>query len=213
MEVVNQLTAKGLRAGIVRADDVAVGPTGAALEQALTELVAARAAPAAGDFPPADLKEAVRALLRTPAFKPSGRSKPASEYLAQAAREGRFPRINNLVDALNFASLASGLPISLLDADVVGSRLVLRHGRPGERYVFNATGQEIDLDGLICACASDAPLGNPIKDSLAGKIKATTRRVVAVVYAPDAGPGPAALRTALAALETWLGHAVEITEA
>src|SRR3712207_7695492 len=46
-------------------------------------------------------------LLRNGGFRPSGRNKPASEYLAQAAREGRFPRINNLVDVNNLVSLRS----------------------------------------------------------------------------------------------------------
>ncbi|HEY9870922.1 MAG TPA: phenylalanine--tRNA ligase beta subunit-related protein [Candidatus Obscuribacterales bacterium] len=156
------------------------------LRSALEQLVAERAIQ---EFPSQSDKDTVRNLLRTSAFKPTGRNKPASEYLAQAAREGRFPFINNLVDINNYVSLRTGLPISLLDTDVVGDTLILRHGREGERYVFNATGQDIDLHGLICACAgaADIPLGNPVKDSVAGKIKDSTTNVIGVIYSPDTG--------------------------
>ena len=171
--------------GIVVARGVTVGPTPAELAARLDELVARRTVEAA--FPPANVKEGVRAMLRRGGFKPSGRNKPASEYLAQAAREGRFPRINNLVDINNLLSLESGLPISLLDLAAVGERVVLRYGAEGERYVFNSAGQEIELNGLICACRDDGaagvPLGNAIKDSMAGKLKEGTRGVVGVVYA------------------------------
>ena len=48
-------------------------------------------------------------------------------------------------------------------------------------------GQEIELKGLICACRHDGaagvPLGNAIKDSMAGKLTEGTRGVVGVVYA------------------------------
>src|SRR5262245_25422439 len=63
------------------------------------------------------VRTVVRDLLRHGGFKPAGRSKPASEYLVGALAEGRFPRINALVDACNVVSLHSGLPISLVDLD------------------------------------------------------------------------------------------------
>ena len=58
--------------------------------------------------PSETVKNAVRGLLRHGGFKPSGRSKPASEYLIGAVLEGRFPRINAGVDACNVVSLHSG---------------------------------------------------------------------------------------------------------
>ena len=184
--IVNNLGSQGLMAGIVIGRGVAAGPAPQELSCVLQELLVKRSAEI---FPPADLKEAVRTLLRTAAFKPTGRSKPASEYLAQAAREGRFPLINNLVDINNYLSLLSGLPISLLDMSAVGDSMSLRHGRVGERYVFNEGGQEIDLNGLICACreqdGESRPLGNPVKDSMEGKIKAGTQGVIGVIYAPS----------------------------
>src|SRR5881394_2170050 len=58
------------------------------------------------------VREAVRSLLRHGGFKPTGRSKPASEYLLKAVREGLLSSINLAVDACNVVSLHSGLPIS-----------------------------------------------------------------------------------------------------
>ena len=57
----------------------------------------------------------VRNLLRHGGFKPSGRSKPASEYLISAVEKGRLGSINAAVDCCNVASLHSGLPISVVD--------------------------------------------------------------------------------------------------
>ncbi len=182
MQIDSQVADLSFSAGIVVAEDVLVGPTPDALKDLLDGLVRRRSAE---DFPPPAVKDAVRRLLKRGGFKPSGRNKPASEYLAQAAREGRFPRINNLVDINNLLSLETGLPISLLDLAAFGGKASLRCGQPSEKYIFNSAGQEIDLEGLICACsAEDAPLGNPVKDSMAGKLKTETTGVLGVIYAP-----------------------------
>ena len=177
-------------AGVVVARGVRVGDAPAGLSTRIDALVASRAAE---EFPPPTIKEAIRAMLRRGGFKPSGRNKPASEYLAQAAREGRFPHINNLVDINNLLSLESGLPISLLDLEAVGDHAELRNGRDGESYVFNAAGQEIDLKGLVCLCRVEddrsVPVGNPIKDSMAGKLKDHTRGTIGVIYASRAAIG------------------------
>ena len=181
-------------AGVVVAAGVKVGPSPAALAGELDELVGRRAKE---EFPPAPVKESIRKLLKRGGFKPSGRNKPASEYLAQAAREGRFPRINSLVDINNLLSLETGLPISLLDLKAFGGKALLRYGKPGEKYVFNNAGQELDLEGLLCACGDGgapdgAPLGNPVKDSMAGKLKDDTESVLGVLYASlDCEPGRA----------------------
>ncbi|MDD5656623.1 MAG: phenylalanine--tRNA ligase beta subunit-related protein [Elusimicrobia bacterium] len=177
MQIENQVPDLLFVAGVVFARGAAVGPVPGPLAAEIDALVARRTAE---EFP-ADIKESVRRLLKRGGFKAAGRNKPASEYLAQAAREGRFPRINNLVDVNNLLSLETYLPISLLDLAAFAGPVVLRYGRPGEKYVFNSSGQEIELEGLICAC-SDRPLGNPVKDSMAGKLKDRTRDVVGIIY-------------------------------
>src|SRR5687768_8683584 len=58
-------------------------------------------------------REAVRQMIRAGGFKPSGRNKPAQEYLLRTAMEpDGLPFIFNVVDWINAVSLSSGLPIS-----------------------------------------------------------------------------------------------------
>jgi DNA/RNA-binding domain of Phe-tRNA-synthetase-like protein len=131
----------------------------------------------------------VRDLLRHGKYKPTGRGKPASEYLLAAAREDRFPRINNLVDASNWVSLATLLPISLIDLGKAGaSGFSVRRGRAGEAYVFNSGDQVIELEDLLLTAADpgDRATANPVKDSMATKLGEGASDVLAVIYAPAA---------------------------
>lgn len=181
---------------LVLADGISTGPSPEGLARELTDLAGRRAGE---DFPPVAVKESVRAMLRAGGFKPAGRQKPASEYLAQAAREGRFPLISAPVDCNNLLSLETGLPISLLDSEAVGPEALVRICGTGESYVFNASGQEMDLEGLVCVCgalaesAAGVPLGNPVKDSMRGKIKEGTRDVAGFIFAPAANWTPTML--------------------
>jgi len=154
------------------------------------------AAQAAGtEYVPANLRKRVRNMLRHGKYKPSGRGKPASEYLLQAALAGDFPLVNPPVDVNNAISLESGLPGSIFDADLSGCDLLLRWGVPEESYIFNPTGQSIDLEDLLVICRRIAgawiPCGNPVKDSMSTKTRSETRNVVAVLYSPTDEPIPA----------------------
>ncbi len=134
------------------------------------------------------IQSQVRSMLRHGAYKPSGRGKPASEFLLRAARDGTFPVMGGAVDVNNVVSLQAQLPGSVFDADRSGSHLLLRYGQPGETYVFNPSGQSIDLRDLLVVCRRVAnawtPCGNPVKDAMATKVRPETRDVVAVLYAP-----------------------------
>ncbi len=184
-------------AGLLVAPTLAVTPTPPPLSQLIDHALQAHSDT---EVPP-KIRQAVRDLLRRGGFRPSGRNKPASEYLAQAAREGRFPRINNCVDIINLLSLQSGLPISLLDLNAFDATARIRYGQPGETYVFNSAGQAIDLNGLICVCSvadnADRPLGSPIKDSMAGKIRDLTTSTLAVIYASTAVIDPTGMDSLL----------------
>jgi DNA/RNA-binding domain of Phe-tRNA-synthetase-like protein len=180
--------------------------------QALTEALDAAVAEAAGRPEGDAVTRAVRDLLRYGRYKPTGRGKPASEYLVKAAVEGRFPRINTLVDINNLVSLQSDLPISLVDLARAGTdAFVLRRGRAGEAYVFNAAGQTIDVEDLLVVARlpADEACANPVKDSMATKLGADARDVMAVLYAPvgHAEVLVAATRRFEAALVAWGGAA------
>lgn len=136
----------------------------------------------------AERKAAVRNMLRHGSYKPAGRSKPASEYLLAATATDRFPLVNGPVDVNNAMSLQWGYPASIFDAALSGWDLLLRRGMPGERYVFNSSGQAIELEDLLCVCrkvdGAWVPCGNPVKDSMATKTSPATTQVVAVIFAP-----------------------------
>src|SRR5207302_6487561 len=106
------------------------------------------------------VREAVRQLLRHGGFKPTGRSKPAAEYLLKAAAEGRLASINVAVDACNATSLHSGLPISVVDMDLAHGPFRVGLAPAGASYVFNASGQTIDVGGLLCLFDREGPCGN-----------------------------------------------------
>lgn len=147
-------------------------------------------------FIPPEVRARVRKMLRFGKYRASGRGKPASEFLLRAALEERFPVIGGPVDVNNAISLSTGFPGSLFDADRTGPDLLLRHGREGEAYVFNRSGQTIDLQDLLLVCRKAEfgwePCGNPVKDSMTTKIGDGTRNVLAVLYVPADEPPDAA---------------------
>ena len=123
-----------------------------------------------------DAKTQIRDLLRVGGFKPSGRSKPASEYLVKAADGGFLGSINPAVDVCNAVSLHSGLPISVVDAARLKGDLSVRIAVSGTRYVFNASGQEIDVSGLLCLHDAISACANAVKDSQRTKTDEHTTR-------------------------------------
>lgn len=128
------------------------------------------------------LRAAVRDLLRHGGYKPTGRGKPSSEYLVRAAGEGALGSINVAVDACNAVSLASGWPISVIDAARASGALSIAVAGPGTRHVFNASGQEIDVAGLLCLFDAEGPCANAVKDAQRTKTSADTRATVSVVW-------------------------------
>jgi DNA/RNA-binding domain of Phe-tRNA-synthetase-like protein len=141
------------------------------------------------------VRAAVRDLLRHGGYKPTGRGKPASEYLVRAAGDGALGSINVAVDACNVVSLHSGLPISVVDLDRAAEPLRITIAPAGSRYVFNASGQEIDVAGLVVIADAAGPCAGPVKDSHRTKTHAGTTRTLSVVWGTRALPG----RTAAAA--------------
>ncbi len=141
------------------------------------------------------VREAVRNLLRQGGFKPTGRSKPASEYLIKAVRDNLLSPINLAVDVCNVVSLHSGLPISVVDLDRAKEPFRVGIAPAGSSYVFNASGQTIDLEGLLCLFDAEGPCGNAVKDAQRTKTTADTRRTLSLVWGTVALPGRAAQTT------------------
>jgi DNA/RNA-binding domain of Phe-tRNA-synthetase-like protein len=142
------------------------------------------------------VREAVRQLLRHGGFKPTGRSKPASEYLLKAVGEGRLTGINLAVDVCNVVSLHSGLPISVVDLDRAREPFRVGVAPAGASYIFNASGQTIDLGGLLCLFDADGPCANAVKDAQRTKTDGGTCRTLSVVWGTTALSGRAEEATA-----------------
>lgn len=186
-----------LRLGVVVAQGVEPEAPPGELENLLNSRLGALSA---GLNPNQDAYRAdVRDVFRNGRYKPTGRGKPASEYLLKAASEDRFPRINTLVDICNYLSVASLLPISIWDMEKAGSvagwtdgsdlRFEFRLGAVDEQYVFNAGGQEIGLEDLIVGTVastghSTVPIVNAVKDCQQTKTTTATGQVAAAIYAP-----------------------------
>ena len=137
------------------------------------------AAPLASDDA---VREAVRKLLRHGGFKPTGRSKPASEYLIRAVQDQQLSSINLAVDACNVVSLHSGLPISVVDLDRARAPFRVGIAPPGSSYVFNASGQTIDLGGLLCLFDGEGPCANAVKDAQRTKTTTDTRSTLSLIW-------------------------------
>jgi DNA/RNA-binding domain of Phe-tRNA-synthetase-like protein len=149
------------------------------------------------------VRETVRQLLRHGGFKPTGRSKPASEYLVKAVAEGRLGSINVAVDACNIISLHSGLPISVVDLDRALPPFRVSVAEPGSSYVFNASGQTIDLSGLLCLFDGEGPCGNAVKDAQRTKTGPETRRTLSLIW------GSVSLTGRAAEAEMWYRSLLE----
>jgi DNA/RNA-binding domain of Phe-tRNA-synthetase-like protein len=139
------------------------------------------------------VREAVRALLRHGGFKPAGRSKPASEYLVRAVGDGALTSINAAVDVCNIVSLHSGLPISVVDLAKARPPFRIAIAPAGSSYVFNASGQTIDLSGLLGLWDADGPCANAVKDAQRTKTDAATTQTLTVIWGTIALPGRAAI--------------------
>jgi DNA/RNA-binding domain of Phe-tRNA-synthetase-like protein len=151
------------------------------------------------------VRDAVRKLLRHGGYKPSGRGKPAAEYLLGVATHGEGPgSINLAVDLCNAVSLHSGLPISVVDLDLAKAPLHLAIAPAGSSYVFNASGQTIELAGLLCLHDADGPCANAVKDAQRTKTRPATTTVLCVIWGAravtDRVEGAAAVYRELTAL-------------
>jgi DNA/RNA-binding domain of Phe-tRNA-synthetase-like protein len=149
----------------------------------------------------------VRDLLRFAGYKPTGRGKPASEYLVRAASEGALGSINAAVDACNAVSLHSGLPISVVDLDRAHAPFRIGVAPAGASFVFNASGQEIDLGGLPCLYDADGPCGNAVRDAQRTKTRDETRITLSIIW------GCAGFEARLLDAERWYRSLLESTGA
>jgi len=139
-----------------------------------------------------ETKGAIRDLLRHGGFKPTGRNKPASEYLIKAVERGWLgpeKGINLAVDVCNVVSLHSGLPISVVDATRAEAPWSIQRAPAETAYRFNPAGQTIDISGLLALYDGAGPCAGPVKDSQRTKTHDGTVATLSVVWGTRTLPG------------------------
>ncbi len=110
------------------------------------------------------------------------KTRPSSEaLLRRVLRGGRLPRINNVVDAGNLASLSTLIPIGLYDESRLEPPLELRLASPGEEF-FPIGGRRSGLRGgeVVLADAEKVIHLFPHRDSALTSMGQDTRDVLVV---------------------------------
>ena len=115
--------------------------------------------------------------------------------------------INVAVDACNAVSLHSGLPISVVDLELTGEPFRVGIAPQESSYVFNASGQTIDVSGLLCLFDVSGPCANAVKDSQRTKTHEMTRRTLSLIWGTKELPGRAGKA------ETWYCELLQLHEA
>ncbi|MHC4391426.1 MAG: phenylalanine--tRNA ligase beta subunit-related protein, partial [Planctomycetota bacterium] len=89
----------------------------------------------------------------------------------------------------NAVSLHTGLPISVVDLDLAQPPFRIDLAPADTRYVFNPSGQVIELKGLLCLFDGEGPCANAVKDSQRTKTHPGTLRTLSVIWGTRALPG------------------------
>jgi DNA/RNA-binding domain of Phe-tRNA-synthetase-like protein len=134
---------------------------------------------------PKAVLEAAAILATRAAYKALGkdpaRYRGSAEALLRRVIAGKgLPRINNVVDVINFVSVESRLPVGLYDLAHVQGDIVFRAGRAGETY--KGIGKyDLNLEGLPVFCDALGPHGSPTSDSERTMVTDATKQVIAIV--------------------------------
>lgn len=132
--------------------------------------------------PPADTA-IVRAMYKRVGLDPT-KTRPSSEaLLRRVLKGGALPRINTMVDVINWCSVELQLPYGLYDRAFVRGVPTLRIGAPGEEYA-GIRKDTVHVAGRIAVADDEGPFGNPTSDSARTMVTAATKDALVVVYAP-----------------------------
>lgn len=198
------ITVTGDLAAIVRPVSRRVGPltvttAGTHLDAPLAE-AAARMRTAVES---AEITAAVRTMYKRIGVDPT-KTRPSSEALLRRVRKGdALPRINSLVDVINWCSLETQLPFGLYDVDRIVGAVTMRRGTAGESYPGIRKDVVHVADRLVLADELGA-FGNPTSDSARTAVTEATTSALVVIFVPaqlEARIGDAALALTVARID------------
>lgn len=191
-----------LRLGLVRAEPIAVTPSGEPIEAEIAATCRDVTTRLAGLEPAATPGlQSARDLYRRFGIDPT-RTRPSSEALLRRILQGKpFPRILNAVDLCNLCAVRFLLPIGLYDTGRIRGAVTLRPGRQGESYA-GIRKEEVHLAGRPVLADEEGPFGNPTSDSLRTSVTVATRSLWMVIFAPIEVSG--------AEMEAHVAHASDL---
>lgn len=126
---------------------------------------------------------AVRTMYKRLGLDPT-KTRPSNEALLRRVRKGQaLPRINSLVDIINWCSLELQVPYGLYDLAHVTGPVTMRIGLPGEEYA-GIRKDVVHVAGRLTLVDDQGPFGNPTSDSARTMVTPATTEALVVIYAP-----------------------------
>jgi DNA/RNA-binding domain of Phe-tRNA-synthetase-like protein len=130
-----------------------------------------------------EITASVRSMYKRVGLDPT-RYRPSSEALLRRVRRGdALPRVNSLVDVINWCSVESQLPFGLYDASRITGPVVLRLGQDGESYP-GIRKDDVHVGGRLVLADDLGAFGNPSSDSDRTKVTDATTQALVVIFAP-----------------------------
>jgi len=152
----------------------------------------------------ADITAAVRTMYKRVGIDPT-KTRPSSEALLRRVKKGdELPRINSLVDVINWCSLESQLPFGLYDLGKISGPVELRLGRPGEEYA-GIRKDVVHVEGRLTLADANGPFGNPTSDSARTMVTPETTSALVVIFAPVSVP-PTSVERVIALTSERIGQ-------
>ena len=126
---------------------------------------------------------AVRTMYKRIGLDPT-KTRPSNEALLRRVRKGQsLPRVNSLVDVINWCSVEFQLPYGLYDREQISGAITLRLGRNGEEYA-GIRKDTVHVGGRLALVDDTGPFGNPTSDSARTMVTTATKDALVVVFAP-----------------------------
>ena len=138
-----------------------------------------------GDRKVSDLEvvQRARAVYHALGIDPTKDRPPSERLLRRAVGEREMPSFSQLVDAVNYASLALQVSVNVYDWDKIDPPVLIRLGRPEDSYV-GLSGSTTHLEGHLVLVDGEGLFGNPSQDSRRTAPSFGTVRALVVAWAP-----------------------------
>src|ERR1051325_9877236 len=138
--------------------------------------------------------------------KDPARYRGSAEALLRRLVAGKgLPRINNVVDGINFVLVECRVPIGLYDLTHIEGAIEFRAGHAGETY--KGIGKyDLNLEGLPLFADARGPHGSATSDSERTMVTEATKRVLAIVVSfGGTAPLDSAMKRLAELLVTYAG--------